>query len=91
MSDHAFHTLKMLLFAALWDSIKGANHWIIRSAVLQPDFVVYSKTDNDTEHTLRECVNLRICPSILDKTKLNTNTQKVEVRKLITCRFLSAR
>ena len=27
----------------------GANHWINRSAVLPPDFVVCGKSDNDTE------------------------------------------
>ena len=56
----------------------GANHWISRSAVLPPDFVVCGKSDNDTERKLQECVNLRLGPSILDKTRLNTNTQKVE-------------
>ena len=56
----------------------GANHWINRSAILPPDFVVYGKSDNDTERKLRECVNLRLGPSILDKSKSNTITQKVE-------------
>ena len=41
-------------------------------------FVVCGKSDNDTERKLQECVNLRLGPSILDKTRLNTNTQKVE-------------
>ena len=51
---------------------------INRSAVLPLDFVLCGKSDNDTEPKLRECVNLRLGPSILDKIKLNTNTQKVE-------------
>ena len=51
---------------------------IIKSAVLPLDFVLCDKSDNDTEPKLRECVNLRLGPSILDKIKLNTNTQKVE-------------
>lgn len=56
----------------------GSEHWLERSSVLPPDFSVCGSTDRETERKLRECVNLRLGPSVLNKTKLNTNTQKVE-------------
>ncbi len=58
----------------------GDNNWIARSTFLPRNFAVTVQDTNpdDTKNKLRECVNLRLGQAILNKTKLNTNTQKSE-------------
>ena len=66
----------------------GSQHWIERSSVLPPDFILCRTSDVETERKLRECVNLWLGPSVLNKTKLNTNTQKVESENQIMRRAM---
>ena len=40
------------------------------------------------KHTLAECINYRLGPEILEKTKINTSTQKVESGNQIIRRYL---
>lgn len=52
------------------------NNWISRSSVLDTKFGI--KQTQKSSEVLRECVNYRMCPAMMEKTKLNSNTQKVE-------------
>ena len=53
------------------------NNWIVKSTFLPSTFQI--DTCNPThKQTIEDCINYRLGPQILEKTKLNTNTQKVE-------------
>lgn len=58
------------------------NNWIQRSRYLSSDFKLKLSIKEQTE--VRKCVNFRLGPKELDKTKLGTNSQKSEcVNKII--------
>ena len=53
------------------------NNWIVKSTFLTSTFQI--DTCNPThKQTIEDCINYRLGPQILEITKLNTNTQKVE-------------
>ena len=52
------------------------NNWISKNEYVPNNFKI--NINRDTDKTLRECIDFRFGPSILEKTKLNSNTQKVE-------------
>ncbi len=52
------------------------DNWIDDNAILGKKFGI-KRTEKSSE-ILRQCVNYRMCPAMLEKTKLNSNTQKVE-------------
>ena len=53
------------------------NNWIVKSTFLPSTFQI--DTCNSThKQTIEDCINYRLGPQILEKKKLNTNTQKVE-------------
>ena len=52
------------------------NNWISKNEYVPNNSKI--NINRDTDKTLRECIDLRLGPSILEKTKLNSNTQKVE-------------
>ena len=53
------------------------NNWIVKSTFLPSTFQI--DICNPThKQTIEDCINYRLGPHILEKTKLNTNTQKVE-------------
>lgn len=54
----------------------GIKNWVNRSAYLNNDFKIKASVAN--ANLIRSCVHIRLSPSVLDKTILNTNTQKVE-------------
>lgn len=54
----------------------GIKNWINRSAYLDNQFKIKASVEN--ANLVRSCVHLRLSPSNLDKTILNSNTQKVE-------------
>ncbi|XP_056003425.1 uncharacterized protein LOC130049607 [Ostrea edulis] len=54
----------------------GKKNWLSKSAYLDENFrIPYSRAN---ARILRACVNKRLAPSVLDKSILNSNTQKVE-------------
>ncbi|XP_062621395.1 uncharacterized protein LOC134282986 [Saccostrea cucullata] len=54
----------------------GKRNWLTKSAYLDGNFKIpYSRAN---ARILQTCVNRRLAPSVLDKSILNTNTQKVE-------------
>ncbi|XP_063419337.1 uncharacterized protein LOC134702198 [Mytilus trossulus] len=52
------------------------NNWLGKRALLGKKFGI--KHTKKSSEILRECVNYRMCPAMMEKTKLNSNTQKVE-------------
>ena len=53
------------------------NNWIVESTFLPSTFKI--DTCNPThKQTIEDCINYRLGQQTLEKTKLNTNTQKVE-------------
>ena len=52
------------------------NNWLIQSQYLCKSFKLMVK--KGSEKTLRECIDYRLGPNIVEKTKLNSNSQKVE-------------
>lgn len=54
----------------------GTKNWIKRSTFLSDSFVIEISKENT--QILRQCVEYRLGPKSLRKTKLNANTQKVE-------------
>ena len=52
------------------------NNWISKNEYVPNNFKI--NINRDIDKTLRECIDFRFGPSILEKTKLNSNTQKVE-------------
>jgi hypothetical protein len=54
----------------------GIRNWINKSAYLDNNFKIKASVAN--ANLIRSCVHLRLSPSTLDKTILNSNTQKVE-------------
>ena len=52
------------------------NNWILKNEFLPNSFKISLNTE--TEKILRECINFRLGPTMLEKTKFNSNTQKVE-------------
>ena len=59
------------------------NNWIVKSSFL-PDTFRIDVCNPKHRVTIEDCINYRLAPQMLEKTKLNTNTQKVEsVNKII--------
>ena len=54
----------------------GRNKWLRKSAFLPNTFQLADTPE--IESKIRECVNRRLGPNVLDKTILNSNTQKTE-------------
>ena len=50
--------------------------WLQRSPFLKKDFTIESC--DESLKLVRKCVEYRLGPAVLEKTKMNTNTQKVE-------------
>ena len=50
--------------------------WLQRSPFLSKDFTI--KSCDESLNLVRKCVEYRLGPAILERTKMNTNTQKVE-------------
>ena len=50
--------------------------WLQRSPFLTKDFMI--KSCDESLNLVRKCVEYRLRPAILERTKMNTNTQKVE-------------
>ena len=67
-----------------------SNNWIANSTFL-PDTFRIDVSNPKHKQTLVECINYRLGPEILEKTKLNTNTQKVESVNQIIRRSLPKR
>lgn len=55
---------------------KRRKSWVENSPYLESNFEI--DYDEESEMVLRQCVNYRLAPHILEKTAKNTNTQKVE-------------
>ena len=53
------------------------NNWIVKSAYLKGNFKI-DITKKENEETLADCIGYRLGDDILQKTKLNLNSQKVE-------------
>ena len=70
MGEHAFCKKHSLVCNG------GKKNWLKRSPYLENDFKITASCANGT--ILRACVNKRLAPSVLVKTILNSNTQKVE-------------
>ena len=68
----------------------NSNNWIIKSPFL-PDTFRIDISNPKHKQTLTECINYRLGSDILEKTKLNTNTQKVESVNQIIRRSLPKR
>ena len=60
--------------------------WLQRSPFLKKDFTI--KSCDESLNFERKCVEYRLGPAILEKTKMNTNTQKVEATDLSMRRSL---
>ena len=54
----------------------GKKNWLIKSPYLENDFKITASQANGA--VLRACLSKRLSPTVLAKTILNTNTQKVE-------------
>ena len=52
------------------------DNWLENNALLGKKFGI--KHTKRSSEILRECVNYRMSPAMMEKTKLNANTQKVE-------------
>ena len=52
------------------------NNWLVKSEFLPYFFKL--KVKSGSEKVLRDCINYRLGSSMVEKTKLNTNSQKVE-------------
>ena len=50
--------------------------WLQRSSFLKKDFTI--KSCDESLNLVHKCVEYRLGPAILEKNKMNTNTQKVE-------------
>ena len=55
----------------------GSKNWISKSSFLRPDFKVMDNSE-DAHDVIRKCVNLRLGPGVLNKTMLNTTSNKSE-------------
>lgn len=56
---------------------KTDNNWLIKSEFLPGTFRI-NVSNESHKKTLMECIDYRLAPNMLEKTKTNTNTQKVE-------------
>ena len=52
------------------------NNWLKNNVILGKSFGL--KQTKKTSEILRKCINYRLSPAMLEKTKVNSNTQKVE-------------
>ncbi|KAK3106993.1 hypothetical protein FSP39_004584 [Pinctada imbricata] len=64
-----------VLHSKVCDSLNSKN-WITKSVYLLADFCI--KRNDATYKALSECIKYRICESRIEKTVLNSNSQKVE-------------
>ena len=55
---------------------ESENNWLVKSEHLSYFFKL--KVNSGSEKTLRDCIDYRLGSSIVEKTKLNSNSQKVE-------------
>ena len=63
------------------------NNCILKSTFLTGTFKIKA-SETTSKSTVRDCIDYRFRPDILEKTKLNTNTQKVEAVNHIIRRSL---
>ena len=60
--------------------------WLQRSPFLKKDFTI--KSCDKSRNLVRKCVEYRLGHAILERTKMNTNTQKVEATNRSMRRYL---
>lgn len=64
-------------FSYVCSNSRNGKTWLEKSAFLKSDFKINNET-SEAKKLLRQCVQYRLGPSMLNKTPKNANTQKVE-------------